>query len=66
MHDKELANFIPHYGDRVALRSYIKKRYMTKKNLKKIKSDTGVFIETKVKGNEKTKEIKCQKSDVRK
>lgn len=25
MDDKELANFIPHYGDRVALRSYIKK-----------------------------------------
>lgn len=64
MDDKELANFIPHYGDRVALRSYLKKADDQRK--KKIKSDTGSFIETKVKGNEKTKEIKCQKSDVRK
>lgn len=57
MDDKELANFIPHYGDRVALRSYLKKAYDQRK---KIKSDTGSFIETKVKGNEKTKELSAK------
>lgn len=36
MDDKELANFIPHYGDRVALRSYIKKVDDQKKKKSKV------------------------------
>lgn len=36
MDDKELANFIPHYGDRVALRSYLKKADDQRKKKSKV------------------------------